>query len=91
MASPLPLLGRSSLIWQWRSASSSAQVLFQVLIALDVWVKVQMQRVFEELMGLMPSFPAGHACPACTLIVMCRGSASEEYVTFGVRNMSHMG
>ena len=41
------------------------------------------QRVFEELMGLMPRFPAGHACLACTLIVMHRGSAFEEYVTFG--------
>ena len=32
----------------------------------------------------MPRFPAGHACLACTLIVMPRGSAFEEYVTFGV-------
>ena len=43
-----------------------------------------MQRVFEELMGFMPRFPAGHARLACCLIVMHRGSAFEGYVRFGV-------
>ena len=48
-----------------------------MLTALDVekqWVTVQMQKVFEELMGLLPRSPAAHACLACTLIVMPAGT-----------------
>ena len=50
-----------------------------------IWVTVQMQKdkLFEELMGLLPRFPAGHACLACILIVMQAGALPfERSVTF---------